>query len=200
MLTDSGIERVEQRLGVGNLYDPQNIAWLHHVTQALRAHTLYKRDVNYLVDEGKIDHRRRVHRPEDAGPALVGRPAPGDRGQGRRRDPGGEPDPGHHQLPELLPPLQEAGGHDRHRRHRGRGVPQDLQAGRHGHPDQPADGAQGPPRHRLQEREGQVPAPSSTRLSTATSAASRCWSARSASRSPRSSPRCCARRASRTTC
>src|SRR6266478_4427467 len=54
MLTDSGIERVEQRLGVGNLYNPENIEWLHHVTQALRAHTLYKRDVNYLIEEGKI--------------------------------------------------------------------------------------------------------------------------------------------------
>jgi preprotein translocase subunit SecA len=54
MLTDSGVDRVEQRLGIGNLYDSQNIAWLHHVTQALRAHTLYKRDVNYLVEDGKI--------------------------------------------------------------------------------------------------------------------------------------------------
>jgi preprotein translocase subunit SecA len=54
IMTDSGIERVEQRLGIGNLYNPENLDWLHHVTQALRAHTLYKRDVNYLVDEGKI--------------------------------------------------------------------------------------------------------------------------------------------------
>jgi len=54
ILTDNGIERVEQRLGVGNLYNPSNIAYLHHVTQALRAHTLYKRDVNYLIEEGKI--------------------------------------------------------------------------------------------------------------------------------------------------
>ncbi len=54
ILTDNGIERVEQRLGVGNLYNPANIEWLHHVTQALRAHTLYKRDVNYLIDEGQI--------------------------------------------------------------------------------------------------------------------------------------------------
>jgi preprotein translocase subunit SecA len=55
ILTDAGIERVEQRLGVGNLYNPANIEWLHHVTTALKAHTLYKRDVNYLVDEeGKI--------------------------------------------------------------------------------------------------------------------------------------------------
>jgi preprotein translocase subunit SecA len=54
MLTDSGVDRVEQRLAIGNLYDPRNIAWLHHVTKALSAHTLYKRDVNYLIEDGKI--------------------------------------------------------------------------------------------------------------------------------------------------
>src|SRR3954462_606530 len=54
MLTDTGIERVEQRLGVGNLYNPENIEWLHHVSQALRAHSLYKRDDNYLVEDDKI--------------------------------------------------------------------------------------------------------------------------------------------------
>jgi preprotein translocase subunit SecA len=54
MLTDTGIERIEQRLGVGNLYNPENIEWLHHVTQALRAHTLYKRDVNYLIEDDKV--------------------------------------------------------------------------------------------------------------------------------------------------
>jgi len=54
MMTDTGVERVEKRLGCGNLFDPANIEWLHHVNQALRAHTLYKREVNYLVDEGKV--------------------------------------------------------------------------------------------------------------------------------------------------
>ena len=39
---------------IDNLYDAENIPWLHHVTQALRAHTLYKRDVNYLVEDGKV--------------------------------------------------------------------------------------------------------------------------------------------------
>ncbi|MBK8479864.1 MAG: preprotein translocase subunit SecA [Proteobacteria bacterium] len=51
MLTDAGVEAVERKLRVNNLYDPANIHWLHHVQQALTAHTLYKRDVNYLVDE-----------------------------------------------------------------------------------------------------------------------------------------------------
>jgi preprotein translocase subunit SecA len=54
MLTDAGVERVEKRLNLANLYDPANIEWLHHVTQALRANTLYKRDVNYVVDDGKV--------------------------------------------------------------------------------------------------------------------------------------------------
>jgi preprotein translocase subunit SecA len=54
MLTDSGVDRVERKLNVGNLYNPENIAWLHHVTQALRAHTLYKRDVNYLIEDGEV--------------------------------------------------------------------------------------------------------------------------------------------------
>src|SRR3954464_15125311 len=54
MLTDQGVERVEKKLNLVNLYDPENIDFLHHVTQALRAHTLYKRDVNYLVEEGKV--------------------------------------------------------------------------------------------------------------------------------------------------
>ena len=54
ILTDNGIERIEQRLGVGNLYNPANIQWLHHVSQALKAHTLYKRDVNYLIDDGEV--------------------------------------------------------------------------------------------------------------------------------------------------
>jgi preprotein translocase subunit SecA len=54
ILTDSGVDRVERRLAVGNLYNRENIVWLHHVTQALRAHTLYKRDVNYVVENGEV--------------------------------------------------------------------------------------------------------------------------------------------------
>jgi len=54
MLTDSGVEKVERRLGIGNLYDPRNLDWLHHVNTALKAHTLYKRDVSYLVENGKV--------------------------------------------------------------------------------------------------------------------------------------------------
>jgi preprotein translocase subunit SecA len=54
MLTDHGVTMVEEKLEINNLYDPRNIEWLHHVGTALKAHTLYKRDVNYLVESGKV--------------------------------------------------------------------------------------------------------------------------------------------------
>ncbi len=54
MLTDDGVETMEKLLSVDNLYEATNIALVHHVNQALRAHTLYKRNVNYLVEEGKV--------------------------------------------------------------------------------------------------------------------------------------------------
>ena len=54
MLTEAGVAAVEEKLRVDNLYDPANINLLHHTNQALRAHVLYKRDVDYVVKEGKV--------------------------------------------------------------------------------------------------------------------------------------------------
>ncbi|HKV09524.1 MAG TPA: preprotein translocase subunit SecA [Thermoanaerobaculia bacterium] len=53
-LTDDGVEKVEQLLGLRNLYDPENMEVLHGVNQALRAHALYQRDVEYLIKDGKV--------------------------------------------------------------------------------------------------------------------------------------------------
>ncbi len=53
-LTEDGVEYAEKLLQVSNLYDPSNIVLLHHVNNALRAHTLYRRDVNYLVKDGEV--------------------------------------------------------------------------------------------------------------------------------------------------
>ena len=53
-LTEEGVARTENLLGVENLYDPRNIDILHHVQQALRAHTLFKRDVDYIVKGGQV--------------------------------------------------------------------------------------------------------------------------------------------------
>jgi preprotein translocase subunit SecA len=55
-LTDDGIRQAEQLLGVPNLYDPTSIETLHGLNQALLAHNLYKRDVDYMVrpkEDGK---------------------------------------------------------------------------------------------------------------------------------------------------
>ncbi|HEY5938580.1 MAG TPA: preprotein translocase subunit SecA [Kofleriaceae bacterium] len=69
MLTDDGVEKIEKLLGVENLYEATNIQLVHHVNQALRAHTLYKRNVNYLIDnENKV-----VIISEDTGRAMPGR-------------------------------------------------------------------------------------------------------------------------------
>ena len=54
MLTDEGVELAEQLLEVDNLYDPANINQLHHVNQALKAHVLFKRDVDYIVKNGQV--------------------------------------------------------------------------------------------------------------------------------------------------
>ncbi|HYI02250.1 preprotein translocase subunit SecA, partial [Hyalangium sp.] len=53
-LTDDGIDKLQKRLGVSNLYDPGEIETLHHVEQALRAHTIYKRDKDYVVKDGEV--------------------------------------------------------------------------------------------------------------------------------------------------
>jgi len=54
VLTEEGVSRVESYLKVSNLYEPRNIDTLHHVNQALKAHTLFKRDVDYLVKDGQV--------------------------------------------------------------------------------------------------------------------------------------------------
>ena len=54
MLTEQGVTRVEKLLNIDNLYEPGNIALLHHVNQALKAHVLFKRDVDYVVKDGEV--------------------------------------------------------------------------------------------------------------------------------------------------
>ncbi|WP_457572732.1 preprotein translocase subunit SecA [Desulfolithobacter sp.] len=54
MLTDEGVALAEELLGVDNLYDPRNINFLHHVNQALKAHMLFQRDVDYIVKNGQV--------------------------------------------------------------------------------------------------------------------------------------------------
>src|SRR6202171_3545984 len=53
-LTEEGVTKCEKMLGLGNLYDPAHMETIHHVYQGLRAHTLYKRDVDYVVKDGEV--------------------------------------------------------------------------------------------------------------------------------------------------
>lgn len=67
-LTDDGIEEVQRRLGIENLYDHNNVMMVHHIQQSLVAHHLYRRDIDYLVERGEI-----LLIDEFTGRKLVGR-------------------------------------------------------------------------------------------------------------------------------
>jgi preprotein translocase subunit SecA len=54
MLTDDGVARCEEILKVDNLFDPANITLQHHILQALKAHAMFARDVDYIVKDGQV--------------------------------------------------------------------------------------------------------------------------------------------------
>ena len=54
VLTEEGVSQAEKAMKVDNLYDPKYIELLHHINQALKAHTLFKRDVDYIVKNGEV--------------------------------------------------------------------------------------------------------------------------------------------------
>jgi preprotein translocase subunit SecA len=53
-VTDEGWEKIEELLGIGNIADPENWDLKHHVEVAIKAHSLYKRDVEYVVKDGEV--------------------------------------------------------------------------------------------------------------------------------------------------
>jgi len=53
-LTEEGVSKCERLLNLGNMYDPQNMELIHHVYQGLRAHTLFEKDVDYVVKDGEV--------------------------------------------------------------------------------------------------------------------------------------------------
>jgi len=53
-LTDQGIVKAEKFLGIKSLYDDVQAEWAHHITQALRAHYLFERDVDYVIKDGEV--------------------------------------------------------------------------------------------------------------------------------------------------
>ena len=182
MLREAGLLKVGHALR-----HPQHRAGAPRQPGAARAQALRAR--HRLHRQGRQGrHHRRVHRPHDGRPALFRGPAPGARGQGRRRHPEREPDARLDHLPELFPPLSQARRHDRHGDDRGERVRRDLQARRHRDPDQRADASASTTTTRsiAPAREKYEAIVDADRRNAA-SASSRCWSARSASRSPRRS-------------
>jgi len=117
-ISEAGHEKLEgilSRMGLlsegESLYAPGNIILMHHLNAALRAHTLFHRDQQYVVQNNEV-----VIVDE-----FTGRLMPGRRwseglhqagGQGRRQDPGREPDLRQHHVPELLPHVRQVGRHD----------------------------------------------------------------------------------------
>jgi preprotein translocase subunit SecA len=53
-LTEDGISKMEKRLKISNIYDPHHIESLHHIQQALKAHVVFKKDVDYVVRNGQV--------------------------------------------------------------------------------------------------------------------------------------------------
>ncbi len=54
MLTEAGVARCEELLGIENLFDPANITAQHHILQSLKAHHVFKRDVDYIVQDDQV--------------------------------------------------------------------------------------------------------------------------------------------------
>ena len=102
-LTEEGVLKVEKILRLDNLYDPNNIETLHHVQQALRAHAMYKLDVDYVVKDGEV-----LIVDEFTGRLMPGRRWSDGLHQAIEAKEGvadreREPDPGDHHLSELFP-------------------------------------------------------------------------------------------------
>ncbi|NUM42178.1 MAG: preprotein translocase subunit SecA, partial [Leptospiraceae bacterium] len=54
LLTEAGVGNVEKILGVENLYSPENVELVHHIHQALKAHKIFHKNVNYVVQNGEV--------------------------------------------------------------------------------------------------------------------------------------------------
>ena len=184
-LTDEGVEKVEKLLGIRNLYDPENMEILHGVNQALRAHHLYKLDVDYLISDGKV-----VIVDEFTGRMMQGRRWSDGLHQAVEAKEGVKIERENQTLATItfqnyFRMYKKLVRHDRHGRHRGLRVRPDLQPRRHRHPHQPGDDQRRPRRPRLPDgaREVERDRRGDPRLPSAR--ASRSWSAPSRSRRAR---------------
>ena len=125
-LTEEGVTKVERLLGLGNLYDPAHMETIHHVYQGLRAHTLYKRDVDYVVKNGEV-----IIVDEFTGREMPGRRWSDGLHQAVEAKEAVKIERENQTLatdhvPKLFPHVQEALGHDRHGGNRSGRIRQNL--------------------------------------------------------------------------
>ncbi len=155
-LTEEGVTKCERLLGVENLYDPTNIDILHACQQALRAHTLYKRDVAYVVRDGQV-----LIVDEFTGRLMPGRRWSDGLHQAVEAKEGVKIEKENQTLATIT--LQnyfrmydKLVGHDGHGGHRSGRVRQDLQARRRRDPDEPRHDPHRRARPRLPDRAREV--------------------------------------------
>ena len=133
MLTEEGVDKAERLLGVGNLYDPANMELLHCVEQALKAHTLYRLDHQYVVQDGEV-----IIVDDFTGRLMKGRRWSDGLHQAVEAKEGvkiekREPDARHDHAAELFPSLRKTFRHDRYRGNGSGRVSFDLQTRCDGH-------------------------------------------------------------------
>jgi preprotein translocase subunit SecA len=142
----SPAEKIERRNQINAEYAAKSEK-LHIIHQLLRGHSLYERDVNYVVQDGEV-----LIVDEFTGrTALVRRAAPGCRGEGRREREGRDADSRDDHDPELLPHVRQACRHDGNRGDGRVGVSRDLQARRRRRAYESSDRARRPKRPRVQD-------------------------------------------------
>ena len=149
IFTEEGTEKLENLLRTAgllkgkSLYDVENVAMVHHVNNALKAHRLFQNDKDYIVRNGEIviideftgrmmpgrRYSEGLHQALEAKEHVAIQPE----NQNSRLD----------HLSELLPHVHQARRHDGHGAHGSGGVRQYLRAGRRGDPDQPSRLARG---------------------------------------------------------
>ena len=181
---EDGITKVEDHLGIENLYEAANTPLISFLNNSIKAKELFRNDKEYVVMDGEV-----LIVDEHTGRMLAGRRYNDGLHQAIEakegvHGPRGVPDARDRHPPELLPALQEALRDDRHGDDRGLGVRQDLQARRGADPDQHADGPGRQRRPRLPHRGGEVRRRRRGHRRAARARASRSWSAPSRWRSP----------------
>ena len=155
-INETGIDAVEDWLGIHNLYESANTPLISYLNNAIKAKELFKLDRDYVVIDGEV-----LIVDEHTGRTLIGRRYneglhQAIEAKGERPDPRRIPDTRHDQPAELLPDVRQARRDDGHSTDRGQRVSEDLRPRRRADSDQHADDPRGPARSDLPHRRGEV--------------------------------------------